>query len=65
MSLYEVICGNIGKVYTGTDARVAEDTYRTYKELAEMGVGRAAGEAVTMFQDGSIVKEHASTLNEN
>ena len=58
MSRFQVICANIGTVYSGTDARVAIDTYNEYVELSKSAYGRAAGEAVTLFEDNEITREH-------
>lgn len=55
---YEVIVGNIGKVYTGTDAEEAEETFEEYVEQSKSGYGRAGAEQVTMLLNGEIRKEY-------
>lgn len=57
MDKYEVIVGNIGTVYSGTDRNAADAKFEAYVELASSGMGRAAGETVTMMRDGEIYME--------
>ena len=59
---YEVIVGNIGKVYEGTQYKSALRTYGTYVRASKKGHGRAAGEGVTLWKDGDIVKEYSGKL---
>jgi hypothetical protein len=55
---YSVVVGNIGTVYDG-DSRVrARHNYDTYVADSKDGHGRAAGESVTLFEDGEIIAEH-------
>lgn len=49
---YEVIVGNVGTVYDGFDFSDARDIYAQYKRLSKGKHGRAAGESVTLMQDG-------------
>lgn len=55
---YEVIVGNIGTVYSGTDAQQANDAYEIYAAKSQWDVGRAAGESVTLLVNGEIRKEY-------
>ena len=55
---YEVIVGNVGTVYSGSDATNAETIYAGYVETSLGSVGRASGEPVTLMQDGEPVREH-------
>lgn len=55
---YEVICGNIGTVYSGTDFDKADDTYREYVNQSMAGYGRAAEESVSLMENGEPIKEH-------
>jgi hypothetical protein len=59
MSKYQVIVGNVGTVYDGDDK---EQALRDYRECVSISkdseVGRMAGEQVTLFEDGEILKEH-------
>ena len=59
MSKYQVIVGNIGTVFDDTDGDIAESIYLEYKRksITEWST-RAAGEQVTLFQDGEILLEH-------
>ncbi len=56
---YIVLCANVGHVYTGNSKREALHVFREYVDIAATGNGRAAGETVTLFCDGEIVKESA------
>lgn len=57
MKNYEVVVGNIGTVHTG----LANKWCGEYKRQSDSGVGRAAGEPVTLFVDGEIKWEHPGT----
>jgi hypothetical protein len=65
MTAYEVICGNIGAVYSGTNGFEANKTFQTYAGQSKSNYGRAAGENVTMLKDGEISKEFIGTLDQN
>lgn len=54
----EVIVGNIGTVYRGSDHLEAVKTYLYYVKASEAGEGRAGGESVTMFEGERIAREH-------
>lgn len=55
---YEVIVGNIGIVYTGPSLIEAKTAFVTYQEQSEKGIGRTAGESVTVMQDGEPMHEY-------
>lgn len=59
---YEVIVGNIGTVYRGSDSHLAYIEYEEAVGASQSGYGRAAGEPVTLFEDGEVIKEHAPEL---
>jgi hypothetical protein len=59
---YEVVVGNIGQTYNGTDRLTALKKFRAYRELSQRGRGRALGESVTLLRDGDIYKEHRGTV---
>jgi len=63
---YTVVIGNIGTVYDGDSEAAARTIYASYVRSAQSGVGRAAGEQVTLFGDGEVVEEHpaASALHD-
>ena len=61
---YEVIVGNIGRVYRGTSLLDSESTFNHYVSLSVLGQGRAAGESVTLFKDDEIVSEHVQVCTE-
>ncbi len=60
--LYSVVVGNVGTVYAGDKFREAQRSYTSYVAISKEPCGRAAGEDVTMFRDGEIVKEYIGTL---
>lgn len=61
---YEVIVGNIGCAHETEDKTEAERVFEEYVEQSKSGVGRAAGEDVTLMSgtpgDDHIVKEYTS-----
>lgn len=59
---YTVIVGNVGTVYDGTDAAVAQTKFHTYIEASKSDVGRASGESVTLMRDGEIVDEYTGIV---
>ena len=61
MPAYEVICGNIGTSYAGNSYLRAISAYGAHKEQSEKGIGRAAGEDVTLLKDGEIKFEHVGS----
>lgn len=56
--MYAVIVGNIGTVYDGDSRDEATTSYTTYVKQSMDGIGRAAGEPVTLTRDGEIILEH-------
>ena len=58
MANYEVIVSNIGKVYEGGFYQSALDDFTVYKNRSLKGIGRAAGESVTLIKDGEILQEY-------
>ncbi len=55
---YEVICGNIGTVYSGTSYTEACAKFDSYIAASKAECGRAGGEDVTMLADGDIKREY-------
>jgi len=55
---YEVVVGNIGRVWNGTDEARACACFDDYREQSRRGIGRAAGESVILFADGEPIAEH-------
>ena len=55
---YEVIVGNVGRVYRGTSKREADKVYHDYIEISQKGLGRAGGEEVTLFVDGEFADSY-------
>lgn len=54
---YEIIVGNVGKVYTSSDEKSARDTYFEYVEMSESGHGRSGGEPVTLLRGNEIIQK--------
>lgn len=52
---YQVIVGNIGQVVDTDSQSEALRTFDAYVELSKLDMGRAAGESVTMLEDGQPV----------
>jgi hypothetical protein len=62
---YEVIVGNIGRVWEGTNLIDAGRVYAEYVLKSKQGIGRAAGEDVSLWKDySSIIREHYGSLSE-
>ena len=55
---YEVVVGNIGSVFAGSDPKKAVDVFKDYMKQSKEGYGRAAGEDVVLFEDGEIIVEY-------
>lgn len=55
---WQVIVGNVGTVYDGPSRRDAYATFNTYRNDSARGIGRAAGEPVTLLRDGDVFREH-------
>jgi len=55
---HQVIVGNIGVVYSGSDRAEAMRKFDEYKWQSQFGRGRASGEQVTWITDDSIYNEH-------
>lgn len=55
---YRVTVGNVGTVYLGHHLQEAVDMYQAYVDQSINIYGRSAGEPVTMFLGGDLVREH-------
>ena len=58
MNQYEVIVGNIGTVYQGSNEKQAKQRFNEYVKQSKRGFGRAGGESVTLMESGEPKKEH-------
>jgi hypothetical protein len=56
---FELHVGNIGRCVASEDKLEAEAAFYEYAMLSERGIGRAAGESVTLFCDGEPILDHA------
>jgi hypothetical protein len=61
---YEVVVGNVGKVYDGYDGAQASRDYWTYVNASALQTGRAGGEDVTLLRNGVISRHHTGKNNE-
>jgi hypothetical protein len=57
-----IYIGNIGCVYSGTDRKQANSTFREYVDQSRCEYGRAAGESVTLMKDEMPIKEYIGKL---
>ena len=55
---WEVVVGNIGTVYVGTDEREARSTFNRYRDISRGGTGQAAGEPVALLRGDEIAREY-------
>jgi hypothetical protein len=55
---WELIVGNLGTVYSGTDGFHAIVDFNEYVKMSKDGYGRVAGEPVTLFKNGEVHKEY-------
>ena len=59
---YSVVVSNVGQVFEGPSKAEANEAYEKYCRLSKATQGRYAGEDVTLWEDGQILKEHAGWL---
>jgi hypothetical protein len=55
---YQVIVGNIGTVYNGTNLATAKKVYREYWNQSDAQYGRASNEDVTLMRNGEPIRTH-------
>jgi ribosomal protein L37AE/L43A len=58
MTKYQVVVGNLGLVHESDDRQAAEESFKEYVDFSKSDYGRVAGEPVTLFEDGEILKEY-------
>jgi len=51
---YEVVVGNVGTVYDGSSLDATLKVFKEYQDQSKSGVGRAAGEDVTVLKNGTV-----------
>ncbi len=61
---YQIIVSNVGVVYSGNYATVAEEVYREYVRLSKEVIGEAAGEDVTAMYQGEPYREYVGAIKE-
>lgn len=57
---WEVVVGNIGRVYEGTNGFEARKLFNIYVSQSQTGYGHAAGENVTLLRDRDIYREYVN-----
>ena len=55
---FQVVVGNIGHVYDGSNYMQASCCYSHYIKASKTPYGRASGEPVTLFHNGEIRREY-------
>lgn len=55
---YEVIVGNVGRVYDGDDSAEARRTFDDYVTASKSPHGRASGEEVNLIENDDIIDTH-------
>lgn len=58
----EIIVGNIGSVYCGSNDTEALRVYQEYIDQSKIEYGRAAGETVTWFLNHEIKQEYIGRI---
>jgi hypothetical protein len=58
MAMFEVIVGNIGMVYSGSDMELSNRMFEDYAIMSKLGSGRVAGENVALLQDGECIRSY-------
>jgi hypothetical protein len=61
MSVWTVVVGNIGTVYTGEEETIARSVYDTYVHMSERGEGRCAYEEVSLFFNEECIETFIPT----
>jgi hypothetical protein len=62
---YQLIVGNVGTVYEGTNGFNAIKDYNQYVKLSKESTGRVSGESVTLIRNDEIYREYEGTLNQD
>lgn len=65
MAVYEVVCTNIGSVYSGNSLILAKDKFKSYVADSKSSYGRASGEDVILFERGEIRDEFIGALSQS
>ena len=65
MKSFQVVVGNIGHVFDGSNYMQARAAYAEYVRQSKSGYGRAAGEPVTLFHKGEIKAEYFAPNTED
>jgi hypothetical protein len=58
---FEVVVGNIGTVYSGTNLSEATTHFDEFVEQSKLGNCRASGEDVTLMKNGEPMREYSGT----
>ena len=64
--MYKLVVGNIGFVGKHKDESEIRKLFNDYVEISKSGIGRAAGEMITIFnENGEIIEEYIPRGEEN
>jgi len=55
---WSVVVGNIGTVFVGQNGKLAREVWASYTNASKKGIGRGAGEPVTLFCEEEIHTEY-------
>jgi len=64
MKPFSIVVGNVGHVHEGSNFMRAVAEYKAWVRQSKAPAGRAAGEPVTLFHNGTIRMEYFGTLEE-
>ena len=56
---WQLIVGNVGQVYSGTNGHEAFAQFLVYRAQSKRGYGRGAGEPVTLLKGDEVHTEYA------
>jgi hypothetical protein len=60
---WEVIVGNVGTVYEGSNGFKARQEYSAYVAISKKNTGRAGGESVFLMKNGEPDVEHIGPVD--
>lgn len=63
MGKYELIVGNIGRVFESNNLKDCMKKFRHYVTQSKSGVGRAGGESIILLREGEPIEEYQGTLD--
>jgi len=55
---FEVVVGNVDVVWRGSSHKMGAAEFNEWVENSQRGIGRAAGESVTLLENGEPIREY-------